>query len=450
MNLPATNYAKTHDGLHIAYQVLGEGPIDLVYTHPWVSDIETQWEEPLAAAFLRGLTSFCRLITFDKRGTGLSDRVSDRHLPDLETRMDDVRAVMDATGSERAAIFGSMDAVQMAAVFAATFPERTLALIIYGGGARTAWAPDYPWGRSEEYFLDEQEHIEDGWATGYARWIIPFTEPSQVGNQAYLDRLARWFRRGASPGAALTLNRMWWETDVRHVLTAIGVLTLLLCRPDDGYQHVEESRWMEQQIPGSQLKELPGSDFIPWTSEVKPLLEEIDRFLATVREGDAELDRVLATVLFTDIVGSTEQAAGLGDRTWNELLGRHHGAIRGLLGRFRGKEVDTAGDGFFATFDGPARAVRCAQSISGALRNMGLEMRAGVHTGEIELDGDDVRGIAVHIGARVAALAGPSEVLVSSTVKDHLVAGSGLVFEDAGEHELKGVPDRWRLYRVVS
>jgi class 3 adenylate cyclase len=452
MEIPGTRYAKTTDGVHIAYQVVGDGPLDLVFVPPWVSDVEIQWEEPRFARFLRGLASFSRLITFDKRGTGLSDRVSDDRLPDMETRMDDVRAVLDQVGSERGALFGAFDGGHMSMVFAATYPERTVALMLLGSPAKARRSSDYPWGLPEDWIIQDMAKMEAGWGgLEYARQIVPELDPSVGADQRFIEWYARYLRRGASPGAALALTRMWNETDMRGVLPAIRVPTLVLGRPDAVFplQGGQADRYLAEQIPGAELVEVSGTDFNFWTNGADGVLDAMQRFLRNVRREEAELERVLATVLFTDIVGSTQTAAQLGDGGWRALLDRHHALVRSLLARYRGREVDVAGDGFLATFDGPARAVRCARAIADAVKPLELQIRAGVHTGEIELAGDDVRGIAVHIGARVAALAGPSEVLVSSTVKD-LVAGSGLVFEDAGEHELKGVPDHWHLYRVMS
>lgn len=452
VEIPETRYAKAADGVHVAFQVLGDGPVELVFVPPWVSDVEVQWEEPRFARFLLGLASLFRLITFDKRGTGLSDRVSDDRLPDMETRMDDVRAVLDEVGSERAALFGVFDGGHMSMVFAATYPERTLALMLLGSPAKARRSPDYPWGLPEEWIDQDMAKMEAGWGSGeYARQIVPELDPSVGADQRFIDWYARYLRRGASPGSALALTRMWNETDMRAVLPAIHVPTLVLSRPAAAFplQGAQSDRYLAESIPGAELVEVPGTDFNFWTNGADVVLGEMKRFLANVRREEGELDRVLATVVFTDIVGSTPKAVELGDAAWRELLNRHHTLVRGLLARYRGREVDVAGDGFLATFDGPARAVRFAMAVAEAVKPLALQIRAGVHTGEVELVGEDVRGIAVHIGARVAALANASEVLVSSTVKD-LVSGSGLAFEDAGVQELKGVPDRWQLYRAIG
>ena len=356
--------------------------------------------------------------------------------------MDDVRAVMDAVDSDRAVIYGASESGAMAALFAATYPDRTIALVIHGSFARTAWAPDYPWGRTKEDHVAALADIERGWGTeAYMRDLFP----ELANDEETLRWLAKASRIAMSPGAAAAYERMSWQMDVRAILSSIHVPTLIIHRAQD---LPEDNRYLAEHIPGAEFVELPGEDHLPYVDQ-ESLTDEIERFIRSVRDEESDLDRVLATVLFTDIVGSTQKGAGLGDREWRDLLERHHATVRGLIARHRGHEVDTAGDGFFATFDGPARGVRCAQQIVKAVRPLGIEIRAGVHTGECAKIDDKVGGLGVVIGARVGALAGPSEVLVSQTVKD-LVAGSGLMFEDAGEHELKGVPDRWHLYRVVG
>ena len=437
---PQTRYARSGD-VNIAYQVVGAAPRDLILVPGWVTNIEVFWEEPACARFLERLASFTRLILFDKRGTGLSDRVAD--LPNLETRMDDVRAVMDAVGSERAALLGYSEGGPMCALFAATYPLRTTALVIQASYARRTRAPDYPWGPTLEALHEWMAGCYRDWGgpVGFdMRW------PSAAQNERARQWWARLLRMGASPGANRTLQQMNAEMDVRHVLPAIRVPTLVLHSAGDQVFPAAASQFMAKQIPGAKFVEFPGRDHLAWGEDADAIVDEIEEFLTGVRHGP-EPDRVLATVLFTDIVGSTEKAAGLGDRRWHDLLERHHDLVRRELARHRGREVDTAGDGFLATFDGPARAVRCARAVSDGVRGLGLEVRAGLHTGEIELRGDKVSGLAVHIGARVAAAAGPGEVLVSSTVKD-LVAGSGLRFQDRGPHVLKGVPGEWRLFAV--
>jgi pimeloyl-ACP methyl ester carboxylesterase len=439
-SVPETRYAKSGD-LNIAYQVVGEGPFDLVYVPGWVSNIEAMWEEPSHARLLGRLAAFSRLILFDKRGTGMSDPVPVDRLPTLEERMDDVRAVMDAAGSERAAIFGSSEGGLMSVLFSATSPERIEALITLAIYATRLRSRDYPWAPKPEARAAEIEEIERTWG---GEMDISNLAPSA--DEAFKRRAVAYLRRSASPGAAVALLRMNSQIDVREVLPTIRVPTLVLQRVDDRDVNVEEGRWIARQIPGAKYVELPGDEHLIWAGDVDAVVDEVEEFL-TGRRPVHEPDRVLATVLFTDIVGSTERATEVGDRRWRELLDQHHSLVRRQLERFDGREVDTAGDGFLATFDGPARAIRCADSLRVGVRALGLEIRAGLHTGECEVVGDGVRGIAVHTGARVAALAGTGEVLVSSTVKD-LVAGSGIEFEDRGTHELKGVPGEWRLYAV--
>jgi pimeloyl-ACP methyl ester carboxylesterase/class 3 adenylate cyclase len=449
---PETRYAKTADGVHIAYQTVSDGPVDIVFVMGWTSHIELMWAEPSLARFLTRLASFSRLILFDKRGMGLSDRVPDDRLPSLEVRMDDARAVMDAVGSERAVVVGVSEGGPMATLFAATYPERTIALVLFGTSACWKPAADYAWPAStDEEFEREIEETERIWGTRELAKseIREWGAPTLANDDHAIGWLADYLRHAASPGAAIALYRMNRGIDVRAALPAIHVPTLVLARDGDLAFPVEETKWMADQIHGARFASFPGIDHFFWVGNQDQLLDEIDRFVTEVGDEEADLDRVLATVMFTDIVGSTAKASELGDRGWGDLVERHHGAVRALLGRFRGTEVDTAGDGFFATFDGPARGVRCAQAIGGAVRDFGLEVRAGVHTGEVETIAGKVGGIAVNVGARIASLAAPSEVLVSQTVRD-LVSGSGLVFEDAGEHELKGVPDRWHLYRVVN
>jgi pimeloyl-ACP methyl ester carboxylesterase len=438
---PETQYAKSGD-VHIAYQVTGSGPLDLVIVPAFVSNLEYQWEDSRPARFLERLASFSRLIRLDKRGSGLSDRVG--NVATLEERMDDVRAVMDAAGSERAAVVGLSEGGPMCALFAATYPERTSALIIYGSMARFAWAPDYPWGRTSEEHEKRLRTVEQAWGTGTS---VDMYAPSLASDPSYRNWIAGYERASASPGAVLAMLRMNMEIDARHVLPTIRVPTLVVHRTGDRAVKVEQGRDIAEHIPGARLVELPGDDHHPWVGDSGAILDEVEEFLTGVRP-NAEADRVLATVLFSDIVGSTERAAEVGDRRWRDLLESYYALARRELTRFRGREIDTAGDGFFAAFDGPARAIRCAEAISKGVRPLGVEIRAGLHTGECEVIGEKVGGIAVHIGARVAAQAGPSEVLVSSTVKD-LVAGSGIAFEDRGTHTLKGVPGEWRLFAVA-
>jgi class 3 adenylate cyclase len=438
----ATEILYTRSGdVNIAYQVVGTGAIDLVLVPGFISHLELDWAEPRSAHFLRRLASFSRLIRFDKRGTGLSDRPGG--LPDLETRMDDVRAVLDAVGSERAALLGYSEGGPMSLLFAGTYPQRTTALILYGTYAkRRDPDDDYPWAPTWEERHAYAEEIERDWGRE-SESDIKRMSPSAD------EALARWWatraRAAASPGAARDLVLMNSEIDVRALLPAIHVPTLVLHRSGDRDARPEEGRYISERIPGARFIELSGEDHLPWI-DGDQILDEVEEFLTGVRRGP-EPDRILATVLFTDIVGSTEKAAALGDRAWLELRDDHDALVRRELARFRGNEIDTAGDGFLASFDGPARAVRCGWAIVRGIRNLGLEVRAGVHTGECELAGGKLGGIAVHIGARVAGLAGPGEVLVSSTVKD-LVAGSGIVFRDRGAKRLKGVEEEWRLFAV--
>lgn len=448
---PETRYTKTSDDVHIAYQVVGEGPIDIVFVMGWTTNIEGMWREPALARFMTRVAAMGRLILFDRRGLGLSDRLAGDALPTLETRMDDLRAVMDAVGSDRAAVIGVSEGGPLSILFAATYPERTLSLILFGTMARFGWAADFPWGQTTTSLDEELDRYDRLWGTPElaAHELRTWAAPSSAEDPQLVAWLAEYTRSAASPGAAMALTRMNHEIDVRHVLPAIHVPTLVLARTGDRDFAIEATRTLADGIGGAELVEFPGDDHFFWIGDAGALLTEIERFLRGVRDDEDELDRVLATVLFTDIVGSTELAASLGDRRWGETLEMHHAKIRGLLSRFRGTEIDTTGDGFLATFDGPIRAARCALAATDAVKVAGVEIRAGLHTGEVELAGNDVRGLAVHIGARVAALAGASEVLASSTVKD-LVAGSALRFDDAGEHELKGVPGAWHLYRVLE
>lgn len=436
---PETRYAKSGD-IHIAYQIVGNGPLDLVVIPGFISHVEWFWEEPACARFLGRLASFARLILLDKRGTGLSDRVA--QVPTLEQRMDDVRAVLDAAGSERAAIIGVSEGGPMSVLFAATYPERTTALVLYGSFAEfSSWVATP---QDLEFIL---QFMDMAWGTGAS--LIRFA-PSVADDERFRQWWARYERLGASPGAAMALMRMNSEIDVRPVLPAVHVPTLILHRREDVNITVMASRYMAQEIPGAKYVELTGQDHLPWVGDADAIVAEIEEFLTGVRHSP-EPDRVLATVLFIDIVGSTERAAAVGDRRWRQQLESYYGIVRQELNRFRGREISTAGDGILATFDGPARAIRCACTIRDAMRRLGIEIRSGLHTGECEVlaGGADVSGIAVHIGARVAAAADPGEVLVSSTVKD-LVAGSGLQFQDRGLRTLKGVPSKWRLFAAEN
>jgi pimeloyl-ACP methyl ester carboxylesterase/class 3 adenylate cyclase len=434
----------------IAYQVVGDGPFDLVFAPGFVSNVEYGWEEPTLERFYQRFASFCRLIIFDKRGTGLSDRVSG--VPDLETRMDDVRAIMDAVGSERAAVLGYSEGAAMAALFAATYPERTAALILYGTFLTWDWLRAQRGSYKQPSREQQLAEVERRWGTpDYCDELLRDDAPSKADDDDFRRWYATRLRLGASPAAAVTLMKMGMETDARPILPSIHVPTLIVHRVGDRECDVKAARFAGEQIPSAVYVELPGEDHLPWVGDSEAIIGEIETFLTGIWTGggweEPEPERVLSTVLFTDIVGSSERAASVGDRAWRELLERHHGLVRRQLGRFRGREMDAAGDGFFASFDGPARAIRCACAISESVAELGVEIRVGLHTGECELIDGKVAGIAVHTGARVASQAKPGEVLVSSTVKD-LVAGSGIRFESRGIQELKGIPGEWHLYAV--
>jgi pimeloyl-ACP methyl ester carboxylesterase len=439
-SFPEVRYARSGD-VQIAYQVLGEGDVDLVFVMGWLTNLETYWELPGYRRFMQRLAGFTRLILFDKRGMGLSDRTL---AGTLEERMDDVRAVMDAVGSERAVLLGVSEGAPLSMVFAATHPERTAGLIFVGGEVKEIVEDDWPLGQSTrtDYEAMLQKVLNGDWGKVTRVWFAPSVEH----DPAAIDWLARLERSAASPGAAVAFMRLGSEIDVRHVPPSIHVPTLVLHTPDDPVVPYEQARWLAEQIPDARLVDLKGKDHVPWFDVADQVIAETREFLTGFREAP-EPETALATVLFTDIVGSTDRARELGDAKWTELLEQHHATVRRVLRQYRGREIDTAGDGFFAAFDGPARGIRCAQAILEALDGIGIEARSGLHTGEVEVVGDDLAGIAVHIGARVAAAAGPREVLVSSTVRD-LVAGSGIEFEDRGLHELKGLEEPRRLYAV--
>lgn len=442
---PEVHYARTVDGVNVAYQVRGDGPIDLVYTLGMAGNFEIEFEAPWGNRFLDRLARFSRVILFDKRGTGLSDRV--HGAPDFDMRVDDLRAVLDAVGSERAVIVGNRGGGSLAAFFAATHPDRVLALVLYNSWARTAWAPDYPIGTPADDLAAWRNEIAADWGTiPLARRFLQSVAPAHADDAEWLTWEARSLRHGASPAAALAFDEFEQTIDVRNVLPTVQAPTLVLSRSEPAHARSAD---LAERIPGAKHVAVPGEDWMPYAGDIEGLVGEIERFVRSVHAEEATFERVLTTVLFTDLVGSTETAAQLGDRGWKDLVERHHATIRAMIGRYRGTEVDTAGDGFFATFDGPARAVRCAQRIVDAVEPLGVSVRAGVHTGEVEIIDSKVGGIAVAIGARVAAQADPSEVLVSQTVKD-LTVGSGLGYADAGEYELKGVPGPWRLYRLTA
>jgi class 3 adenylate cyclase len=438
--VPEVHYVRSSD-YFVAYQVLGEGDLDIVFVAEFWHSIEAQWEEPSFASFLRGLASFGRLICFDQRGSGLSDPVPTDSLPSLEVWMDDVRAVMDAVGSRRAVLLTSGGGSTMALTFAAMHPEKVQALVVINGTSKYAPGPDYPYGTSPEFEDRVRRETEEGWGRGV---LLDIVAPSRAADDAFRAWWARYQRLGSSPGTQLAQRRMLLQLDVRHVLPSIRVPTLLIHRSGNRLVYVEHGRFLASHIAGARLVEIPGDDYFIWTDAGDAVVEEVRAFLVGSPEA-ADHDRVLATILFTDITGSTERVARIGDRAWRDLLATFQAAVRWELSRFRGREIDTAGDGFLASFDGPARAIRCALAIEASTRALGIEVHSGLHTGEVERIGERVSGLAVHIGSRIADVAGAGEVLVSSTVRD-LVAGSSIVLEDRGEHELKGIPEPWRLY----
>jgi class 3 adenylate cyclase/pimeloyl-ACP methyl ester carboxylesterase len=442
VEVPETLYAHSGD-VSVAYQVVGDGPFDLVYVPGSVSNVELIWDDEVRAAYFGRLASFARLIVFDKRGTGASDHVQ---VGDLETRMDDVRAVMDAAGSSRAALMGVSEGGPMSVLFAATYPERVGALILYGSLPRFAWAPDFPWGQPLEEWQRELDEDVRRWGTvELAREFDPSA------NEQELEALARRLRLSASPATYRGIGTMGMAIDVRDVLPSIAAPTLVLHRTED-HVPIDGARWAAAQIPRVEFVELPGGPHLPFVGDWRAVVDEVERFVVGLWERgeweEAPPERVLATVLFTDIVGSTKKMAELGDRRWRDLLERHHGLIRSQLARYRGVEMDTAGDGFFARFDGPARAIGCAVAITDTVRELGIEVRAGLHTGECEIADGKIAGIAVSTGARITAEASPGEVLVSSTVKD-LVAGSGIRFDDRGTRQLKGIAEPWHLFTIA-
>jgi pimeloyl-ACP methyl ester carboxylesterase/class 3 adenylate cyclase len=446
---PEIRYARNGE-IAIAYAVIGTGPDDLVYVSPY-NNLDIAWENPLYERFLRKLSSSARVVVIDRRGTGVSDRYSPDDLPPFEDLIDDLAAVLDEVGSERAALFGFSDAGALCAMFAATHPERASGLILYATAARGTQAPDYPWQWSEEEWHDYLGRVRAGWGTReYAEESLPVINPSLVGDERMVAWWERFQRLSASPSALYAQEQVFREMDIRRLLSAISVPTLVLHRAQDLVEPVGAGRYLASEIAGAEYVELPGGDHFPWAGDQESLIAEVERFVGMVRSDVQDtFDRVLATILFTDIVNSTSQAAAMGDHRWRQLREQHEHVTRAQLARFRGREIETLGDGFLAAFDGPARAVRCARAICKSMSRQGLELRAGVHTGEVEPHGDGFSGIAVTIGARVAALAGPGEVLVSSTVKD-LVVGSALSFQDRGVHNLKGVPEAWHLYALTN
>jgi class 3 adenylate cyclase len=451
VDIPKTRYARSADGTYIAYQVFGGGEVDLLWISPWFSELEMMWEYQPAAQFHRAMASFARVIMLDQRGVGLSDRT--RGFPDLETRMDDLRAVLDAAGSDRTVLWGAgPDGGALCGMYAATYPDRVASLAFWNASPKATSGLDYPWGLSQDEVDAFERLIAEGW--GSEDRAAEIMEAAGVESLANDPEAVRWFartsRRMGAPGDVLAFDKMWNEIDFRAVLPNIHVPTLAIFKEEpDIPTGTEDYEYLVSLIPGAHAVRVPAGDFPPWPSNTEAAVGALREFINETSAQEADFDRVLATVLFTDMVDSTSNAVALGDRAWRPLVEKHHATVRALLTRFRGLEVDTAGDGFFATFDGPARAVRCAQAIVEAVRRLGLEIRAGVHTGEVQMIARKAGGLGVVIGARVGALAAASEVLATSTVKD-LTAGSGLLFEDVGEHELKGVPDPWRLYRVVN
>ena len=438
-----TQYAKTADGVHIAYQIAGNGPFDLVAVPGYVSHIELAWDDPATSEFLRGLASFSRLILFDRRGLGLSDPI--QGAPTLEDRMQDLRAVMDAAGSERAALLGLSEGGPMSMLFAATYPDRVSALVLYGSFARMIRADDYPWGYPPVLLNRYVEEKVESWGGDNT---VDLFAPSMAADREFRRRWASFERRATSPGAYKALMKMNAETDVRDVLSNIRVPTLVLHRTGDLPIRVGHGRYLSTHITGARYVELSGDDHFFWVGDTHAILDQVEEFL-TGRRSPHDPDRVLSTVLFTDIVGSTERAARLGDSAWHRLLDNHDQITRREIETWRGRLIKTTGDGALATFDGPARAIRCAKALRDSLSHDQVEIRAGLHTGEIEIRNGDVGGIGVHIASRVEGLAMPSEILVSKTVTD-LVAGSEITFADRGTHELKGVPGNWQLFAVVD
>jgi class 3 adenylate cyclase len=450
MERPTTRFAWNGDTA-LAYQVLGEGSPDLLYVAGWISNVELNWEHPTMVRFLRRLARGRRLIVMDPRGLGCSERGTPRDVPPLETMMDDLGVVLDEVGSERALVFTTNEMCFVGCMFAATYPDRTTGLILYEASANWEWSEETPWEWTAERFEQAQAEFRAGWGTREGVLaLLGQGAPTMADDPDFTDWYYRYCLLSQAPGAVVAAARRYQHMDIRSILPSIHVPVLLLTRPDVvDPSWFPAARFIAERIPGARLTELPGRDSPLCLADQPPLHEAVDAFAADLDRERSEMERVLATVLFTDIVGSTDKASEIGDRAWRDLLERHHAHIRALLERYRGVEVDTAGDGFFATFDGPARAIRCARAIVDSVRALGIEVRAGLHTGECEKIDGKVGGIAVIIGARVGAAAAPSEVLVSQTVKD-LVVGSGTGFDDRGERDLKGVPGSWRLYAVTG
>jgi class 3 adenylate cyclase/pimeloyl-ACP methyl ester carboxylesterase len=439
---PDTRYART-GGVHIAYQLFGDGPVNAIFVPWWWNNVEAAWEEPGVAQFYDRLGSFCRVLVFDQRGTGLSDPVALNALPTLEEWMDDLRAVLDAAQWPDAAVIGHGDGGLVSLLFAASYPERTRALVLVDAYARLRQSDDQPWAVPPETIDSFLDWLEKGWGTGdFTRLVAP----SQADNPTFRRRLARAERLSVSPGGAVAIQRLVCDSDLTSVLPTISAPTLVIAHAGNPYILPQQSLFLAEHITNACHVVLPGEDHLYWVGDLDGLADEIETFLTGAAAGSVS-DRLLANVLFTDIVGSTDTAAELGDQRWRRLLDRHDEVVRRQVERFRGSVVNTTGDGFVTLFDGPGRAVRCACAIRDAVRPLGIDIRAGIHTGEIEQRGGDVAGIAVNIAARVASRAEPRQVLVSRTVVD-LTAGSGIGFVDRGEHDLKGVPQAWRLYAV--
>ena len=444
---PETRYTRSGD-VHLAYQVFGEGSLDIVIVPSWVGNVEHWWDHPAPARFFRRLADFARVILFDGRGIGLSD--PGPGLPTLEDRVDDVLAVMDAVDSSRAALFGEADAAAVSILAAASHPERVESLVFVNAYATSRWQEDYPWAPKPEERAEQIEGIVAAWGQGgpAADFAIALLAPTVAGDESFKEWWVSMSRQSTSPGQLRRALEMNADMDVRPVLGSIKVPTLVLHRQDNKAVPVENARYLASHVPGAKLVELEGADHLPFTGDVESLVGEVEEFLTGTR-GSVGDERVLATILFTDIVDSTRRASELGDRRWRELLDTYDDVVRRQLERFRGRPVKATGDGHLATFDGPARAIHCTRSIAVQTARLGLQLRAGIHTGECEMRGDDVGGIAVHVASRILGVAAPGEVMVSSTVRD-LVVGSGIRFEDRGSHVLRGVPEPWRLLCVVS
>ena len=444
MNIPETRFTQSGE-VSIAYQVVGSGPLDLVVVPGFVSHLEQAWEDPSYSRFLNQLASFSRLILFDKRGTGLSDRIVG--IPTLEERMDDVRAVMDAVGTERVAIFGISEGGPMGVLFAATYPERVSNLILYGSIARGAWSPDYPWGAKPD--SKEIEVWYEGWRKEWGTpYLIDFWAPSMAEDKIFRQWWAKYLRLSASPAAVINIFRMNMAIDIREILPSVQMPTLVLHRSGDLAINIDQGRYLAERIPDAKFRELTGDDHLWWVGDTESIVSEIQEFL-TGEQPSLEVDRVLSTVLFLDIVESTKRAVELGDSRWKDVLANHNALVQKEVSRFRGRVIKNTGDGYLAIFDGPGRAIRCGQAVSSESIQLGIDVRTGLHTGEIDLREQDIGGIAVHIAARVMAMASPNKVWVSRTVKD-LVVGSGFEFVEQGEFELKGVPGTWNLYLVLE